>query len=253
MRIEINGHRLNVVQQGPENGQAVVLLHHGLGAAQSWQEVQSALAGAGYHVTAYDRWGYGASDPRPFLELPGFAPDVADLASLLERLGLRRPVLVGHSDGGTIALYLATRLSAMLAGLVTVAAHIYVEPKMIPGMQALRQAYDQNPAFHKGLRRLHGNQAEAVFENWYQGWQAAHARGLAAWDMRPLLGQITCPALVVQGDADEHATPQHARDLADNLPGAQLWLVPGGSHLLPQDSPEIFVLRLVKFLKGVLE
>ena len=251
MRIGINGHHLNVVQQGPAAGKPVVLLHHGLGAVQSWREVQPALAEAGYFVTAYDRWGYGQSDPRPALDLPGFETDVADLAALLQQLGLRQPALVGHSDGGTIALIQAARAPEALAGLVTVAAHIYVESKMIPAIQTLRETYDRNPAFRKGLERIHGHQAQAVFENWYQGWRAAHANGLDTWDMRPRLGQVTCPVLVVQGMEDEHASPQHAQDLAASLPGAQLWLVPGGGHLLPQDSPAAFVARLLDFLKGV--
>ena len=251
MQIETNGHRLNVIQQGPDTGRPVVLLHHGLGAARSWEHTLPALAEAGYFVTAYDRWGYGQSDSRPALDLPDFQSDVNDLAALLDQLSLHQPVLVGHSDGGTIALYLAASAPEALAGLVTVAAHIYLEPKMIPAIQALREAYDQHAAFRKGLARLHGSQVQQVFENWYQGWRAAHARGLEAWDMRPLLGRITCPALVVQGLEDEHATPQHAQDLAAGIPGAQLWLVPRGSHLLPQDSPAAFVTRLLDFLKGV--
>ena len=58
----------------------------------------------------------------------------------------------------------------------------------------------------------------------------------SSWDMRPILRQIGCPTLVVQGEADEHATPQHARDIADGIPGAELWLVPGAGHMLPQEN-----------------
>jgi pimeloyl-ACP methyl ester carboxylesterase len=66
--------------------------------------------------------------------------------------------------------------------------------------------------------------------------------------MRPLLPQITCPTLVIQGEADEHATPQHARDIAKHIPGATLWLVPDGAHMLPQDVPDLFNNKLLEFL-----
>jgi pimeloyl-ACP methyl ester carboxylesterase len=63
-----------------------------------------------------------------------------------------------------------------------------------------------------------------------------------------LLSKIICPTLVVQGEADEHATPQHARDIADSIPGADLWLLPKAAHMLPQDNPDIFNKKLLAFL-----
>jgi len=66
--------------------------------------------------------------------------------------------------------------------------------------------------------------------------------------MRPLLSRIICPTLVVQGEDDEHATLQHAHDIAESIPGAELWLVPGAMHMLPQDLPEVFNQKLLEFL-----
>ena len=66
--------------------------------------------------------------------------------------------------------------------------------------------------------------------------------------MRPTINQIACPTLIVQGLDDEHATAQHARDIAAAIPGAELWLVPGAGHMLPQDFPEEFNQRMLKFL-----
>jgi pimeloyl-ACP methyl ester carboxylesterase len=67
--------------------------------------------------------------------------------------------------------------------------------------------------------------------------------------MRPTISQITCPTLVIQGEQDEHATPQHARDIADGIPGAELWLVPNAKHMLPQEMPEQFNRMITQFLK----
>jgi pimeloyl-ACP methyl ester carboxylesterase len=68
--------------------------------------------------------------------------------------------------------------------------------------------------------------------------------------MRPVLEKIACPTLVVQGMEDEHATPQHARDIAAGIPGAELWLDPGTAHMLPQERAEVFNRKVVEFLRS---
>jgi pimeloyl-ACP methyl ester carboxylesterase len=242
----VNEHNLNVEQAGPENGPAVVLLHQGLGSVRSWQEQMPILAKAGYHVVAYDRWGYGGSDSRPALDLPNFTTDINDLGSLLQMLGIRRAALVGHSDGGTIALYYAAQNPRQVICLVTIAAHIYVEPKMVPGILRVKQAFDSDERFRKGMQLAHGRKYEEVFHNWFDGW---HRIESLRWDMRPILNQISCPVLVVQGDEDEHASPQHARDIADGIPGAELWLIQGAHHMLLNENASLFNKKMVRFLK----
>jgi pimeloyl-ACP methyl ester carboxylesterase len=116
---------------------------------------------------------------------------------------------------------------------------------MTPGIQSIRTAFEHDSRFQKGLRRVHGNNYESVFRNWFDGWHTPKADG---WDMRPTLSQITCPTLVIQGEQDEHATPQHAIDLAAGIPDAELWLVPEASHMLPQDWPEVFNKKVLEFL-----
>jgi pimeloyl-ACP methyl ester carboxylesterase len=241
----VNGHNLHVEQTGPESGPAVVLLHQGLGSVRGWQEQIPVLAEVGFHVVAYDRWGYGGSDPRLTLDLPNFATDINDLSSLLQILEIDRAALVGHSDGGTIALYYAAQNPMQVNCLVTIAAHIYVEPKMELGILQVKQAFDSDEHFRKGLQLVHGEKYEAVFHNWFDGW---HRIESLRWDMRPILNQISCSALVVQGDEDEHASPQHARVIADGIPGAELWLIQGAHHMLPKDNASIFNPKLLKFL-----
>jgi len=109
----------------------------------------------------------------------------------------------------------------------------------------VRQSFLSDERFRNGLRRAHGDKFEAVFDYWYSGWIRPENLG---WDMRPVLNRIACPTLVVQGLEDEHATPQHARDLAAGIPGAELWLVPGARHMFPQEQPEMFNQRLLAFL-----
>ena len=241
----VHEHNLHVEQAGPPNGPAVVLLHHGLGSVQAWQEQIPVLAKAGFHVVTYDRWGYGGSDSRSALDLPTFTTDINDLHSLLKLLGIRQAALVGHSDGGTIALYFTAQHPESVRCLVTVSAHIYVEPKMEPGILQVRQAFEVDEHFRRGMQLAHGEKYEVVMRNWFDGW---HRTESLSWDMRPILGRVRCPVLVVQGEDDEHATLQHAKDIAAGIPGAELWLIKGARHMLPKENASIFNPRLLRFL-----
>jgi len=242
--VSLNGHNLYVDEAGPADGRAIILLHHGLGSLKSWKKQIPVLAAHGYRVIVYDRWGYGRSDPRPGFSMPIFKDDVTDMVSLMDYYDLEKAALIGHSDGGTIALYFGAHYPQRLSLLVTVAAHIYLEDKMEPGIEGLRQLYECQLKFREALRREHGDKVDNVFYGWYYGWLEEDNLD---WDMRPSLKHITCPVLVVQGLDDEHATPQHARDIAAQIKGAELWLVPKAGHMLPQENPTEFNDRLLEF------
>jgi pimeloyl-ACP methyl ester carboxylesterase len=247
MELTVQGHRLYVEVHGSAADPAVVLLHHGLGSTRAWKEQIPAFEPAGLRVVAYDRWGYGASAERIGLGIPDFAQDVADLGELLNQLEIERAHLVGHSDGGTIALAFAARETRRVNRLVTVAAHIYIEAKMAPGIQRVAAAFEGDPRFRRSLDRVHSGRGEQVFQNWYTGW---YREATQDWDMRPLLKQVQAPALVIQGLKDEHAAPQHAVDLAEALPCAELWLVEEAAHMLPQENAGVFNPRVLQFLSS---
>ncbi len=225
---------------------SVVLLHDGLGSSYSWRAQVPALTAAGWQVLVYDRQGYGRSEDRPGFLPPYFEDDQADFWALVDQLGLLRFFLVGHSDGGTLALYLAGRQPERVLGLVVVAAHIYIEASMPPALRALRDTFEASEGFRQALRRQHGEKYRSLFYHWIDSWSQPQN---LAWDLRPQLGRVKCPVLVVQGERDEHATPQHARDLAAALPRAELWLAAGAAHMFPQEEPQQFNERLLRFLK----
>jgi len=168
-KLLINGHYLNVETHGAVSGTPVVLLHHGLGYVRAWKAQIAELAEQDYFVIAYDRWGYGGSQARPSLDVPGFDQDISDLTVLLDLLEIQRAALVGHSDGGTIALVFAARYPGRVSCLATIAAHIYVEPKMEAGILAVRNAFDHDQRFQEGMRRAHGEAYKAVFDHWFDG------------------------------------------------------------------------------------
>jgi pimeloyl-ACP methyl ester carboxylesterase len=243
--MNINGHEIHVMAWGPADGPAVVLLHHGLGLSRAWHRQVPALAAAGFRVIVYDRWGYGKSEPRPALSIPCFEADQNDLLALLDHMDIKRAALIGHSDGGTIALYFAAAHPERVACLATIAAHIYVEAKMETGILGVRQAFEKDADFRRRLQRAHGDQYQQVFDNWFNGWSKPEH---LSWDMRPILRQISCPALVIQGREDEHATPKHAEDIAAAIPGAELWLVPAAGHMLQRDAARALNQKLLEFL-----
>ena len=244
----INNRQIHIEIHSPEAKPQVVFLHHGLGSTRAWRGQVPSFVQAGYCLVIYDRWGYGRSETRPHLSVPSFADDLADLEAIIAAYNLKSFILIGHSDGGSIALSYAACFPERVQALVTVAAHIYLEPKMEPGIQAIKQAFNLDRRFRKGLERIHGEKFKATFNNWFDGW---HNPASHDWDMRPLLPNISCPTLVIQGEEDEHATSQHAADIAGHIPGAELWLMPGAKHMLPQDFPVEFNHRVIGFLKSV--
>lgn len=246
MLMAVNNHELNVEGRQAKGKDVVVFLHHGLGSTAAWRKQVPALVEAGFRTIVYDRWGYGKSEKREGIDMPGFEQDQADLESLLNQLGIEKATLVGHSDGGTIALYFASAHPERMSCLVTVAAHVYVEKKMKPGIEAVQQVFENDWRFREGLRRSHGEKYEQVFHNWFDGW---HRPECLDWDMRSRLVAVSCPTLVTQGAEDEHATAQHAQDIAVGIQGAELWLAEGAGHMLPQDEPDLFNLRLLQFLR----
>lgn len=247
-QIIVDGHQLYVESYNPPNRLAVILLHHGLGSSKSWRALIPALIESGYFVIAYDRWGYGRSDPRSDFPMPSFEQDRKDLEAILSAYNLLEAILIGHSDGGTIGLLYAEQAPQIVRGLVTIAAHIYVEDKMVAGIEEIHKSFEEDLRFREGLKRVHGDKFEQVFYTWYNGWYRDELR---TWNIHPKLNRITCPTLVIQGTEDEHATSEHARDLSAQVRGSQLWLLSGAGHMLPQEYPEIFNQRVLDFLSEI--
>ncbi|MGD8864579.1 MAG: alpha/beta hydrolase [Anaerolineales bacterium] len=240
----INDHALYWERHGdPETG-TILLLHHGLGSARSWRRQIPALSGAGWEVIAYDRWGYGRSDPRPGFSDRFLLEDAQEAFYLLDRLEVEDPALLGHSDGGTIALLMASMQPNRISKLIVVAAHIYYEDKMRAGLQLIaKQA--QQPPLVTALKKEHGERAESLTKMWIDHWLQSDPTGI---DMSDRLDQIHCPVLVIQGELDEHASPQHAEDIAHGVKQGELWLVPEIAHMPPHEIPEQFNQRVVNFL-----
>jgi pimeloyl-ACP methyl ester carboxylesterase len=224
----------------------LVLLHDGLGAIGSWRELPRRLGGAlGANALVYDRWGYGRSEPRPAFTDRFMEAEVPILLELLEHLRIERPCLVGHSDGGSIALLFAAWHPSRVRCVVTEAAHTFVEPETQAGIRALvaLQAAGRTPAW---LTRLHGARADDVLRAWSAHWLSdVHAR----WDIRGELSRVHCPVLAVQGDADEFGTQAQVDSILAAIPGTQSWIAPGCGHTPHSQAEDAFIQRVGDFLR----
>ncbi|HUJ73869.1 MAG TPA: alpha/beta fold hydrolase [bacterium] len=247
----IAGHLIHYEWRGSPDpaDPALVFLHDGLGAVGAWRGVPELIAARlGARALVYDRWGYGRSDPRPDFPYAFMQAEVAPLAALLEQLGVARAHLVGHSDGGSIALLLAAAQPGRVLSLVTEAAHVFVEPETQAGIRALvaLQQAGRTPGW---LTRLHGQRAEPLLAAWCQGWLSAeHAR----WNITAELPRIRCPLLVVQGERDEYGTLAQVWAIQAGVPGAAAWTVPGCGHTPHAEAETAFVEHVTDFLRPLI-
>ena len=220
------------------------MLHDGLGSIAQWRSVPADLARrTGRPVLAYDRAGHGRSTPTPTGAWPAdwLHREAVVLADLIDAVGASDPVLVGHSDGGSIAaIHAATTPSHTRLALL--AAHSWVEPITVDEIARLRARPD---GVVRRLRRYHAA-ADALFEAWSGVWTGDE---FAAWDIRPRLGAISAPTLVVQGARDEYATDRHAVETAAAIgANAECRLLPGLGHLLHHEAPEQVGELLARFI-----
>jgi pimeloyl-ACP methyl ester carboxylesterase len=223
--VRVAGHRLEVLHHAPQapDGTSIVFLHEGLGSARQWSHFAARLsARTGCGFLACSRWGYGGSDARPrpwpadFLE----AEATVVLPELLAATGTTRPVLFGHSDGGTIALMYAAAFPDAARGVISEAAHVMVETISIQGIAAVRDRFLHGD-LRARLRSQHGEHVDDTVLGWTGAWLQF---GLQGWDIRARLRSIRCPVLVIHGRCDDlgtldqvEATVAHVSGPADTL------------------------------------
>jgi pimeloyl-ACP methyl ester carboxylesterase len=193
---------LDLPADGRQTDPAIVLLHEGLGSVSLWRDFPYSLqAATGSRIVAFSRYGHGHSDPPPNPRTPDFMHQEAleILPELLRRLHIHTPVLVGHSDGASIALIHAAHHS--VCGLVAIAPHVFVEHQSLTEIRRARQTYQQTEL--KARMARHHADPDAAFYGWNDVWLDPRFR---SWDIRPLIEQIDSPMLLIQGERDQYGT-----------------------------------------------
>jgi pimeloyl-ACP methyl ester carboxylesterase len=215
------------VEEFPGRAPATVWLHHGVGTAAAWGSFLPGAAG-GRRALAYDRRGLGASD-RDREMGPGLFDDgAADLAGLLLDRVAAPAHLVGHSDGGTIALLCAARHPELVLSVATVATHVRADPVTVGTLRAMGPPSGWDEAMRRNLRRAHGPDWEEVTGAWHRLWTGSE--WAESWSIEAELPRIRCPVLVCQDRRDDLAPPLHAEAIVAALPAAHLSWWDTGRH-----------------------
>ena len=229
----------------------LVFLHEGLGSLAMWKDFPQRLCeAAGVRGLVYSRPGYGRSTPRAGGEQ--WAPDFMHrqahevLPALLQALDIdvqrRPPWLLGHSDGGSIALLHAARHP--VAGAVVVAPHLFVEDVSVASIEQARLAYTQG-ALKAGLAKYHDDPDSAFF-GWNGIWLDSAFR---SWNIERDIVGISAPLLAVQGVDDEYGTLAQVRDIAKAVPHARLLEIPDCGHSPHRDHPQVLIDATRAFLR----
>ncbi len=227
----------------------LVMLHEGLGCVAMWRDFPDKLAAAtGCRVIVYSRPGYGGSDPHRQPRQPDYMHREARevLPAFLAALGIVRPVLVGHSDGGSIALIHAGSFPQAVPGLVVMAPHEFVEEETLAGIRTARKFWGSSDWPQK-LARYHRD-AQRVFHDWNDCWLSPEFRD---WNIEDCLPAIRCPVLAIQGEDDEYATMRQIEVIAEKVPGARLFGLANCGHSPQRDQEAAVLAAIAGFVSSV--
>jgi pimeloyl-ACP methyl ester carboxylesterase len=240
---------------GPSTRAPLVFLHEGLGSVAMWQgrsgdwPAQVCLA-AGRAGWVYSRRGYGQSPAIP--DVRGSGRLGADymhreawevLPSLLNVWGLEKPVLIGHSDGGTIALLHAAQFP--VAGCVLMAPHLMVEDMTLSAIEAAKKAYEEGDLRQK-LSRYHAD-VDCAFWQWNDVWLS---QAFLSFDIREECKAITAPVLALQGEDDAYGSLRHLDEL-HTAGTVERHVLPDCGHSPHKDQAQKSLELVVGFLKGL--
>ncbi|MCB1381693.1 MAG: alpha/beta fold hydrolase [Notoacmeibacter sp.] len=252
--IRVAGAQLNGRCFGPSPAEAptIVMLHEGLGSVELWRGFPQALQEAtGFGVFAYDRRGYGRSSSFPAPWALDYMKDEAVdvLPHVLDAIGFRRGILLGHSDGASIAtLYLGNVSDHRVRGLVLIAPHFFTEPEGLASIAEARKAYDQGD-LRARLARYHDHVDDA-FNGWNMGWLTPDFRG---WNIEYAIDELRVPVLGIQGLADQYGTMAQMRSLETRTYSpCEILAVEGAQHAPHAEKPEIVMPAIQSFV-GLLE
>jgi pimeloyl-ACP methyl ester carboxylesterase len=232
---------------GRRNDPALVLLHEGLGSISLWRDFPARLAaGTGRTVVVWSRHGYGRSrgiaGPRAVDYMHHEAIDV--LPEFLELVGVARPILVGHSDGASIALIYAGAGAGPVSGLVAIAPHVFVEARSVAGIEAARREYLRSDLPDR-LGRYHTD-PDATFWGWNDVWRLPAFR---TWNIEAYLATIRAPLLLVQSADDRYGSLDQLDRIERQVSGpVERLVLESGGHAPHHSHPDLVTARVAAFV-----
>lgn len=250
--VTIDGVQLEYRWAGPPAAHGrppVVMLHEGLGSVSTWRDFPDALADRlGLPVLVYSRQGHGGSDPCPGARAPTYMRHEGEvvLPRLLGALGVERPLLFGHSDGGSIALIHASAYPDAVSGLILEAPHVFVEELTVRSIGAIGAAYGSGD--QRARLGRHHRDPDHTFWGWNAIWLDPRFRD---WNIEAGLDRIEAPALLLQGEDDEYGTAAQLDAIAARTPATEVVLLEACGHAPHRDRREAVLDHTAAFVAGL--
>ena len=233
----------------PPRATPFLLLHDSLGSVELWRDFPQRLAEvSGRDVIAYDRLGFGLSDPvtEPIdinfiaLEAERFIPLICDYFQL------ERFIAFGHSVGGCMAVYTAAQHPQRCEALITESTQAYVEELTRDGIRDAEELFREQKQLDR-LARYHGERTRWVLDSWINSWLSPT---FDHWTLDSALANVTCPTLVLHGELDEYGSVAQPEHIATGIQAeVQLELLPGIRHFPHRESPDLILDKVTSFLK----
>jgi len=236
---------------GGRNNPYLVFLHEGLGCEAMWEGFPELLCkNTGCPGLVYDRLGYGKSSPLNRAHTVHYMHEYAlrELPKLLETVIPDMPfILIGHSDGGSISLIYGAERPSLLKGIITVAAHVFVERETIARIRSADEAWDRGML--RGLLKYHGDKTETIFKAWSTTWLTGWFKH---WNIEYLLPSIEAPLLVIQGANDQYGSIDQVHSIVSNSSGhAQLEMVDNCGHAPHLEAQPVTLELMSKFVAQI--
>src|SRR5215210_556284 len=242
--VRVQGRRLETIEiEGDAGRRALVLLHEGLGSVRLWRDFPRALAAAtGRRVIAFSRYGHGRSERPPAPRTPAFFHEEARdvLPAVLEQVDAPEPILVGHSDGASIALIHAGERP--VSGLALLAPHVVVEDITVNAIRETRREFEEG-ALRERMARHHDD-PDAAFFGWCDVWLDPAFR---TWSLEAEARRVTAPTLLIQGAEDPYGTLDQLDRIESRVRGPVQRLVVPGGHSPHLEAPEPVLAALAEF------
>lgn len=252
-RIQLSKYALNVQFIGTEFSDestkpVLIFLHEALGSIIQWKLFPVQLCQkTQLPGIVIERSGHGKSDPLQHPRTKNYLHEYTyELQEALrELLPLKKQIiLVGHSDGGTIALLYGSFFCENLQKIISIAAHTFVEPETLQGIPPTVTAYENGKL--DGLKRIHGEKTDALFHAWANTWRSDE---FYDWNIRQEITDVQCPVLAIQGQNDQYGTALQLESILEAIPTAQLALLSDCAHHPHLEKQAEVVELIAGFLK----
>lgn len=255
--LEVSGEQLQVRRLRPEglppesSSPTLVFIHEALGSISQWRDFPETLVeSTGLPALIYDRCGFGGSQQLEVSRGPDYLDyEVECLVTLLDLCTVRKPLLVGHSDGATLALLYAAAFPERPVAVISEAAHLFVEEVTLEGIRAAVKRW-QTTDLRDRLMRYQGVHTDRVFSAWTETWLDP---GFREWNIETQMQHIRCPVLALQGQTDEFGTALQLQAIAEKVGGpCRCRMIPACGHTPHRDARDEVLKEMTAFVVNLI-